>query len=1029
MQGRYRAASRTQGQTNPRFKQNRFEGGENSDLDSGAIGENQVALLENMIAFPGYLEARAGSQKFSNTSLPGSGTVHSLRQHPTTKKFVLHRGALIWIGDSTMSAWTEAKTYTGGYDAAPVLSGDTGNQISGLTLLNASAANTNAGTLYWTLTNSVTTRTVNLYKNSGKTQLVGTGTINGNGTFNILPQNASGLTGTVGFLVYTGDDTDAGNTITVTIASSFNRDSASLLKPFDGNMVLFSTPSSNLSVSGIILVNLTDNAWYPLNAVSPNKHIVNSGTKSTSTPYGYRYIWTYCRITTTAGAFDPTKNRITGTLVHESGSRSVSSTLDYGEFWLANPIDSINTHVFYLTNVGFIPGSEFLYNPADVRQAHWTHIGLYRTKDIGVNGIDPSTGLGNNREIYTWVDDFPIGSETITISKTDDKLGADFVAGFGLKNRFWASIPDGAVGEVTNSFLFCAARGDIFVRYGQLTHKELAGYYNPAYQFFKMDDGVQILAQSPDILSIICSAKTWTSAYGNTKNVTSPESVFVITHLTISDYNIGVTDYGSFVETKSGIFMAVCSDRTVRQWNRFKWSPDLSYNGVNKIIQLMVDGSVGAYTAGAYYLWYRTGTGPSYNSSCLRFGLGDNAGFGWSRMTGSAWVYPGLYVGTTLIQDANNVQKLLVLDSPGAAFYAIAPFIGYASSLLGFLTDKQATDGSGGTNITPKVRFRTLLGEDKNNTLYHEETHFSVNDWTGVGSGATTATLIAYSDNLSGGDPLNNIVDSLAISFPSDAQIFSKVEGLAIQFELQFASGGFQISEYMVYYQEQKKALIGHGPIDTTEAANQLAVASSMKHWLTRPIASVASLRNRANGSLYTLGVGSAGLVSSPDGNTYGIQLDEIVSQLDTMLYGDFTVMYFRKGTASNTRHFELRGVDDASSFYVAGAGAGVLNINGSSGPTMLSDASTWRHVAIVRSAGVVTVVQNGIALAPTVAVAGSKGGVSLYLDRSHVDVTQPGTISLFDFRVITAALTAAQILYLYNDVVNNTGKKVLPTV
>jgi hypothetical protein len=36
---------------------------------------------------------------------------------------------------------------------------------------------------------------------------------------------------------------------------------------------------------------------------------------------------------------------------------------------------------------------------------HWTHYSIYRTLDIGVNGIDPITGQGNNSELYVWVAD------------------------------------------------------------------------------------------------------------------------------------------------------------------------------------------------------------------------------------------------------------------------------------------------------------------------------------------------------------------------------------------------------------------------------------------------------------------------------------------------------------------------------------------------------------------------------------------------------------------------------------------------
>lgn len=43
-----------------------------------------------------------------------------------------------------------------------------------------------------------------------------------------------------------------------------------------------------------------------------------------------------------------------------------------------------------------------------IPQEHWSHFSLYGTKDTGAYGTDPITGIGNNPEIYVWLDDIPI---------------------------------------------------------------------------------------------------------------------------------------------------------------------------------------------------------------------------------------------------------------------------------------------------------------------------------------------------------------------------------------------------------------------------------------------------------------------------------------------------------------------------------------------------------------------------------------------------------------------------------------------
>lgn len=52
----------------------------------------------------------------------------------------------------------------------------------------------------------------------------------------------------------------------------------------------------------------------------------------------------------------------------------------------------------------------------------WTHYSIYRTMDIGENGIDPITGQGNNKERYVWVNDVTlVKTFKCTISSGLDK--------------------------------------------------------------------------------------------------------------------------------------------------------------------------------------------------------------------------------------------------------------------------------------------------------------------------------------------------------------------------------------------------------------------------------------------------------------------------------------------------------------------------------------------------------------------------------------------------------------------------------
>lgn len=96
---------------------------------------------------------------------------------------------------------------------AATIAGDTASQLSALSITGVTTSNSNAFVLYWNLTNATSTRTVQVYKDSAKTQLVLQGSRTGDGSITLAEENSSGLSGSV-TVAYTQNDTDAGNTFT-----------------------------------------------------------------------------------------------------------------------------------------------------------------------------------------------------------------------------------------------------------------------------------------------------------------------------------------------------------------------------------------------------------------------------------------------------------------------------------------------------------------------------------------------------------------------------------------------------------------------------------------------------------------------------------------------------------------------------------------------------------------------------------------------------------------------------------------------
>lgn len=143
------------------------------------------------------------------------------------------------------------------------------------------------------------------------------------------------------------------------------------------------------------------------------------------------------------------------------------------------------------------------------------------------------------------------------------------------------------------------------------------------------------------------------------------EYVPVLNHFPDGDKTVGVIDWATVTEVENSTIMAVCSDQTVRIWNGSTWGDDISYNWVNTEIRKMVKESVAVYYKKAFYLWYRTDSRVTYNNKCLKLSLKETAGEGWvfySDFNNSQWVYPALKTGVSVIQDINDIQKLVVLD-------------------------------------------------------------------------------------------------------------------------------------------------------------------------------------------------------------------------------------------------------------------------------------------------------------------------------------------------------------------------------
>jgi hypothetical protein len=1021
MPGRHRTDTKEGATKVLKFEQKAWGGGQNSDLPASTIRPDEVPLLQDIVAFREYVEGHSGSKKFSNTTAPET-TCYACKFHKTAQKWCFV-GDGIYIAGPTMVSWTPVSYES--TDVSPTIAGDASGQLSGIALKGINPSNSNAGDWYWELTNTgdpVTgVRTFNIYKDLAHTQLVGRATRAGNGFCNILAQNDSGLHGWL-TITYTTNDTDAANILSAgfdLVAGLYAGGGQGTLREYHLGFLFFSDSSVAPSVFYIDPARAI--AW-GVNPTGPNDPIIGSGTEGGGTPHGYRMLYTLSRIEGAGGAPDFTKNRVSGNLAWEGvanstrgGSSPTNITKDYAEFWVANEISGSNPLQFYPTYDGLVNGTLLQYNADRVA----THISIYRSLNIGAAGVDPVTGLGNSRDIFVWDSDHPIGTSQISLTKTDDDLRASFMAGYHLKTRFWAPLPAATnVGEVTPNFIYAAVRKDSKVQYSQTLNKEHVGSYHPSHQVIRLDDGLQVIAKSPDLVSFICAGRSWSSSPNVYKDVSisndglrrGAAAVYQLRHLVPSSTTVGVTDWSSFTEIREGLFVAHCADHTVRQWTGLSWGPDMADRKVRNMVRKMPIGSALGFVGDALLLWHRQDSGQTFNNKCLRYGFGGDAGEGWSTLARSSWIFPPLYAGAARYQDSNGVERLLVLNASDSCFYWVETFDGPDSSGLSKVwLDRVAVDGSGGTEITSTLHLRERTASQEDLTLTHQETRLSFRPITKAAGyrGALQVNISGYvEDEVAVRETITNVPKEGAISFAKEHQ------GLRLQTVLSFTASAWRLIKAYSRDLEDDRKPLGQGYAETNEGVYQRELSVNIKHWRTR-----SGLRlNRARGSLYTLTGSAPSWATGPDGKSNALSFTAgAYSQADTTSYTTFAISFWLKGVATGNRILALAG----TAFEV------VLNSNtqlaiGGQTIAINSVAAGWHHFALVRSGTTISVYQNGILLG-TVTVAGAVGGTTATWNPDQA------AMQLDDWRIQTSVVSAAAWAWYYDNVVNDAGSKVMP--
>lgn len=760
------------------------------------------------------------------------------------------------------------------------------------------------------------------------------------------------------------------------------------------------------------------------NSSNPTTQIQLTNTVTAGTGnYKYRYLYTYARI-------------VDDVLIAESGSR-VGTSQKETDYLEAETTDYISESAY--------PAISSFTAPTGTS---WTHIKIYRTLDIGPNGVLN----GNNPEAYyltatllldgIYTTTAGIGTMIIGGSppfKVASPLGFSasdqiLISNPLLKTRGFIPIPSGLVGEVTPSFIFVSKYGTkkvYYSSYGDVL--ERAGYYYEATQFFNLNDGVNALVGNPDTIVALCNNSTYrTNLYTqrNIGNSSLGESISQLEAFTLVDENIGVNDSGSIAKIDFGRFIAHCSDSTIRIWNYQNWGNDLAKFKVSKEIRRIVGSSIGVYHPDGYYiLWYRDNSSDEINTKTLRLGLVENVGSGWCYYNGDGWTYPNIYGSAFYFIDSDNRPKLICVDDSSSNVFLLETYDAYSGSNL----ERRTVDRYGDTttyDIETDVIFKELTGSSESFFCIHQESHVYLrpyNKTDGFLSGLQLNSSIYSNDDVSVDETINDIDSDGDVSFTRE------ITGKRISLRIQSNKGEYIIAGYDTRYRVQDRSTVRSG---YSQNLIQLELNSNMFHWFSR----TNMYMDRANGSVYTA-TGSITDVTDPIGRDYAkyfssdsvyYSLDSTTdSSLTTQYSGDFSISFWinLNDASSAGNIFQWLGYSDLVVTFdkenITFLGTSLsLNPVGT-GP----DVDTWVCILMKRIGGVFYVYQDYNDSDSEIGLVGINypyfGGIQGVTGKGELKIGG-GNSSLFDARFYSKNLSLDSHLYYRKDILENEGKNVL---
>jgi hypothetical protein len=755
----------------------------------------------------------------------------------------------------------------------------------------------------------------------------------------------------------------------------------------------------------------------PLNQDNPTEYpVFDDVVDASDANHTYRYTYTFARI-------------VDGELVAESGNLTPEEAIDpdYVEIHTVDPISANN-----------YPTISSLTVPVG---SYWTDIRLYRTLDI-----HPDNGGINSSEIYYLIETLPLDQVTgldigvdfdfiidDTLPPNDPgqpspilEVGVEegvatsdetlIAGGEFLLTRFFQPLPNGIVNEVTPGFVFVGNRDAKKLPYSSVGDvPRRVGYYQPAFQFFSLDDSLRFIVGNPDSVIVCCTKSTYRGTIFTERNVGNTNVGEVIAQLepvTVIDADVGVLDYGSIAKMDTGRFIAHCSDSSIRVWEGRQWGIDLSRFKVQSEIKKIFNGSVGVYNSDGYYLlWYSSDKSSPVRDKCLRYGLAEDVGKGWCFYSGSRFPFPVANVGAiSSIDPTEKKQLILCYDNAARTMVQVETFDGPTGS--NYTRSDVDLEGEVNEAIIPwKVQYRELTGSQESYFCVHQQTNIYVRP---VSPDKLLSNQFGIDVKI-GADGVNDIDSAISVDATGDAFFFkesAKITGHRLQISAESTENreGCIVRGYDTKYRVQDRRDL---TLTSTENEWQSEVGDIADLWLCKPYFEI----NRADAKLLEIVSGSYVNIDSPDSRTNSLSVTQdfeartqaTFNKANFALSGWFRTVQTLNGNTLEVDGTEIFSAVDTNTLQVFGT-------NFAQPGTI--DLDEWQHIFIKVNGNTGTLYADGN-------VVESKSITPVAVD--NIMTINGGIKDIFDLRLFDNAPSIESIRYYIDDVLSNEGRIALP--